>query len=219
MDSSVKRAARGSVETESGDGCGSRRTVEPEVLARLLDALAAGDAADRMLPRTIVVRGNVDQSLGLPGVERRPLHWQIIAEGKIGEGEGTSPLLTLPVLQNGVFQLRVTVACPGDDRSEDVCLIVCRDRAYQGGQTALARMWALAVQLYGVRSLRNWGHGDFTDLAALVDLAADLGAAGVGLNPLHALFEARAAEASPYAPNSPLFLNPLYIDLEAVPGV
>jgi 4-alpha-glucanotransferase len=44
------------------------------------------------------------------------------------------------------------------------------------------RMWALAVQLYGVRSARNWGHGDFTDLLALADLAADLGASGVGLN-------------------------------------
>jgi len=217
MASIFERAARCGVETEYRDGFGNLRTVEPEVLARILDALAAGDAADRMLPRTIVVRGNVDQSLRLAGVDGQPLHWQIIADGKIGEGEGTSPLLTLPVLQNGVFQLRVTVACPGGDRSEDVCLIVCRDRAYQGGQTALARMWALAVQLYGVRSLRNWGHGDFTDLAALVDLAADLGAAGVGLNPLHALFEDRAADASPYAPNSRLFLNPLYIDVEAVP--
>src|SRR5262249_30823822 len=82
-----------------------------------------------------------------------------------------------------------------------------------------ARMWALAVQLYGVRSLRNWGHGDFTDLAALVELAADLGAAGIGLNPLHALFDDRASDASPYAPNSRLFLNPLYIDVEAVPEI
>src|SRR5437899_4783424 len=74
----------------------------------------------------------------------------------------------------------------------------------------------LAVQLYCVRSQRNCGHFDFTDLAALIDLAADLGAAGIGLNPLHALFDERA-EASPYSPNSRLFLNPRYIDVEAVP--
>ena len=68
-----------------------------------------------------------------------------------------------------------------------------------------------------MRSQRNWGHGDFTDLARLIDLAAQLGAAGVGLNPLHALFDDRAEEASPYFPNSRLFLNPLYIDVEAIP--
>jgi 4-alpha-glucanotransferase len=74
----------------------------------------------------------------------------------------------------------------------------------------------LAVQLYAVRSRRNWGHGDFTDLAALIELAADVGASGIGLNPLHALFD-EWADASPYAPNSRLFLNPRYIDVEAVP--
>src|SRR5262249_48818419 len=94
----------------------------------------------------------------------------------------------------------------------------CRDRAHQGEQTAPRRMWALGVQLYGVRSLGNWGHGDFTDLAALVDLAADLGAARIGLNPLHALFDNRLSDASPYAPNSRLFLNPLYIDGDAIPA-
>src|SRR5712691_7893820 len=61
-------------------------------------------------------------------------------------------------------------------------------RAYQGNGR---RVWLLAVQLYAVRSRRNWGHGDFTDLAALVQLAGDMGAAGVGLNPLHALFSDR----------------------------
>src|SRR6266480_4131788 len=207
MDSIFERAARCGVETEYRDGFGNLRAVDPKVLARILDALATGDAADRMLPRTILVRGSADQ----------PLRWQIIADGKIAEGGGTSPLLTLPAMQNGVFLLRVTISCPGGHRSEDVCLIICHGRAYQGEQTAPRRMWALGVQLYGVRSLRNWGHGDFTDLAALVDLAADLGAAGIGLNPLHALFDDRASEASPYAPNSRLFLNPLYVDVDAVP--
>src|SRR5436190_5874503 len=217
MDSIFERAARCGVETEYRDGFGNLRAVDPKVLARILDALATGGAADRMLPRTILVRGSADQSLRLAGIEGQPLRWQIIADGKIAEGGGTSPLLTLPAMQNGVFLLRVTISCPGGHRSEDVCLIICHGRAYQGGQTAPARMWALAVQLYGVRSLRNWGHGDFTDLAALVDLAAELAAAGIGLTPLHARFDDRAADASPYAPNSRLFLNPLYIDVEAVP--
>src|SRR4051812_19629704 len=79
------------------------------------------------------------------------------------------------------------------------------------------RGWVIAVQLYAVRSGSNWGHGDFTDLAMLLDLAARLGATGVGVNPLHALFDDRPEQASPYSPNSRLFLNQLYIDLDAVP--
>jgi 4-alpha-glucanotransferase len=89
--------------------------------------------------------------------------------------------------------------------------------AFQGTPTLPQRSWAIAVQLYGIRSSRNWGHGDFTDLAHLIDIASELGAAGLGLNPLHALFDDRAEEASPYFPSSRLFLNPLYIDVEAVP--
>jgi 4-alpha-glucanotransferase len=85
-------------------------------------------------------------------------------------------------------------------------------RCWQGASQR--RDWALAVQLYGVRSQRNWGHGDFTDLGNLIALAADLGAGGIGLNPLHAVFD---AEPSPYAPNTRQFLNPRYIDVEAVP--
>src|SRR5712692_8397031 len=68
-------------------------------------------------------------------------------------------------------------------------------RAYQGTGR---RLWAIALQLYAVRSRRNWGHGDFTDLARLVALAALSGASGVGLNPLHALFLDRPERASPY---------------------
>jgi 4-alpha-glucanotransferase len=219
MDRVFERAALCGLEAEYRDAFGNLRTVDPEVLTRILEALGAGrSAADRMLPRSIVVHGAADQPLRLANVEGLPLRWEIFSEHKIAEGEGTSPLLTLPrALQNGIFRLHVTVASPVGHRAEEACLVICRDGAYQGGETAPRRMWALGVQLYGVRSLGNWGHGDFTDLAALVDLAADLGAAGVGLNPLHALFDDRASDASPYAPNSRLFLNPLYIDVGAVP--
>jgi 4-alpha-glucanotransferase len=87
-------------------------------------------------------------------------------------------------------------------------------RAFQGDGR---RYWLLAVQLYMLRSNRNWGHGDFGDLARIIPLAAARGAAGIGLNPLHMLFIDRAWEASPYAPNSRIFLNPLYIDIDAIP--
>src|SRR5436190_132660 len=74
-----------------------------------------------------------------------------------------------------------------------------------------ARVWGFMVQLYGVRSKRNWGIGDFGDLKALVEFAASRGAAVVGVNPLH------ATQGSPYSPSSRLALNFLYLDVEAIP--
>jgi (1->4)-alpha-D-glucan 1-alpha-D-glucosylmutase len=73
------------------------------------------------------------------------------------------------------------------------------------------RVWGFMVQLYGIRSARNWGVGDFGDLKALVELAAKLGAAVVGVNPLH------ATQGSPYSPASRHALNFLYLDVEALP--
>jgi 4-alpha-glucanotransferase len=96
-----------------------------------------------------------------------------------------------------------------------VSLPVSRPKAAFAGR--FERLWGLAVQLYGVRSARNWGHGDFTDLDQLLDIAAARGAAAVGINPLHALFDDQPERPSPYSPNSRLFLNPLYIDVERIP--
>lgn len=80
-----------------------------------------------------------------------------------------------------------------------------------------ARWWGIALQLYSLRSDRNWGIGDFGDLASVVEWAGRrLGAAVIGLNPLHALKNTQPYHISPYSPSSRLFLNDLYIDVERV---
>jgi (1->4)-alpha-D-glucan 1-alpha-D-glucosylmutase len=75
-----------------------------------------------------------------------------------------------------------------------------------------ARVWGFGVQLYGLRSARNWGIGDFGDLRTLVGLSARRGASLIGVNPLH------AGDGSPYSPSSRHALNWRYLDIEAIPG-
>jgi 4-alpha-glucanotransferase len=80
------------------------------------------------------------------------------------------------------------------------------------------RSWGLTAQAYALRSLRNWGIGDFEDLARLAEFAAKRGADFIGVSPLHALFLADPSRISPYSPSSRNFLNPLLIAPDRVPG-
>lgn len=142
-----------------------------------------------------------------------PVRWQILADDvAVAEGIAESGAASLPGdIPVGNYRLRL---CDADAAHEEWPLIVTPAMAYQG---RFERSWLLAVQLYGLRSPHNWGIGDFSDLKRLIEMAAAWGADGVGLNPLHALFAERPNDCSPYAPNSRLFLNALYIDVEAVP--
>jgi 4-alpha-glucanotransferase len=80
------------------------------------------------------------------------------------------------------------------------------------------KQWGIALQLYGLRSERNWGIGDFTDLSNTVKYLAGVGADFIGLNPIHALYPAMPQSASPYSPSSRRWLNVSYIDVTAMPG-
>jgi len=81
------------------------------------------------------------------------------------------------------------------------------------------RAWGVTCQLYGLRSQRNHGIGDFEDLAVLGERVARDGGDFIGINPVHALFTADPDRSSPFSPSNRRFLNPLYIALDAIPGI
>jgi 4-alpha-glucanotransferase len=94
-------------------------------------------------------------------------------------------------------------------------LIVAPDRAWQPAR----RSAGFGITLYGLRSERNWGCGDFRDLRDLIDWAAPvLGVDFIALNPLHAIHNRRPFNTSPYLPNSIFYRNFLYLDVEGIEG-
>ncbi|HWR50245.1 MAG TPA: 4-alpha-glucanotransferase [Bryobacteraceae bacterium] len=102
--------------------------------------------------------------------------------------------------------------------SSHIGLILCPDRCYEPAPVRDGnRAAGIAVALYGLRSQRNWGCGDFTDLEPLADwLAEDARASFIGLNPLHAIPNRQPFNISPYLPASTFYKNPIYLDLERI---
>ncbi|MFL6789884.1 MAG: 4-alpha-glucanotransferase [Bradyrhizobium sp.] len=198
--------------TEYFDGHGHRRVTDAAALKIILDALPSYKPR-RFIDQPVVVRSGHPTRTELAPAAKSPVAWKIAADGKIvAAGEARDRVIFWPEdMPVGVHRLHLTDAASS---TEELPLLVAPARAFDGD---FDRCWLLAVQLYGVRSARNWGVGDFTDLQALIELAHHLGADGVGLNPLHALFDDRPGDCSPYSPNSRLFLNALYIDVEKLP--
>lgn len=208
------KAADLGIQTEFIDGQGHPHVTDAAALKIILDALPA-EKPQRFLNQPVVIRSGQPSRTDLAESATFPLRWKIVAGARvIAEGATNDRAIAWPAdLPPGCHRLQLTDA---SSFSEDAPLIVAPPKAFGGD---FDRCWLLAVQLYGVRSARNWGMGDFTDLESLIRLAAQLGADGVGLNPLHALFDDRPTDCSPYSPNSRLFLNALYIDAAKLAGI
>ena len=212
---------------------------DPAAIVRAVDEHCRVEAA-RLMPELMVVATNVQLRLALPAsrvcalagagdTEPIALEWRVMLDsGDVLAGSyetrAQDSELALPPLPIGVHRLRLCLAGAASAGADTVALaeaglLVEPEHCHLPPPLARdARQWGLAVQLYGLRSMRNWGIGDFTDLHALIDAAALLGARVVGLNPLHALSLDRAQNASPYSAVSRLFLHPLYIDPMRVEG-
>jgi 4-alpha-glucanotransferase len=163
--------------------------------------------------------------------EARGIQWRVALEnGTVRSGEiapdalnawerkviGGEPItryrFALPGLPLGYHRLFIETG----KISAETALIVAPRRCYVHPQLLEKKSWGISLQLYGVRSQRNWGVGDFTDLRETVRWATKRGANVIGLNPLHATFSAAPEIYNPYASNSRLFLNPLYLDVAAI---
>jgi 4-alpha-glucanotransferase len=185
------------------------------------------NAADHWLPPATVLPCERETSVALriPVAElETPCNWLIRTEagspitgtfvpGQLAESE-CGRLLGLPPLPAGYHTL--TFGHP--DQQREFRLIAAPDRGYNPTWAERGRKPAgISLHLYELRSSRNWGIGDFTDLLEFTGLAADCGLDFVVLNPLHIMDGLAPERCSPYSPLDRRFLNPLYIDVEKEP--
>ena len=172
------------------------------------------DSADRWFPKEIIVQSGrvAPQQFGL-GAE-----WHICldqSEDVIASG-APADFITIPPLESGVYSLTATAS----GRTEIVTVLAAPARLPSiVDLTGHDRLWGLNLALYGLRSGRNSGLGDFVDLADMAEIAGKQGAGFLGINPLHTMGHCDQVAISPYSPSHRGFLNTACIALDAIPGL
>ncbi len=172
-----QRARRAGIITDYVDAWQRPRSISPETLRLLLDAMPGADAGDSSAP--LPPGGHRERSLTLPaGIVGA---WTLTEEsGKQHHGQtraapavddealepattGRAHLLTLPMgVSDGYHRLTLCVKAA----RWECRVIVAPERCYEPPAIrAGQRLWGSTVQLYTLRSARNWGIGDFGDLA------------------------------------------------------
>jgi 4-alpha-glucanotransferase len=226
LDDALRYAAeRNGVQQEFWDIFGHLHKTEPETNRAILTALGLDCSSEpallaslaeeeqaepgRLLPPVVVVSENT--TLQIPGRENSgSIDLEIVTE----EGEHHRVRL-----ENGVAPAGLRLPLGYHEARAGGCtmrLIVTPDRAHL---PAPGKHAGLGITLYGLRSRRNWGCGDFRDLHDLIDWAVPmLQVDFIALNPLHAIHNRRPYNTSPYLPNSIFYRNFIYLDVEAVPG-
>jgi 4-alpha-glucanotransferase len=118
----------------------------------------------------------------------------------------------------GYYKFYLSASTGNRRWSQMIPVAVCPDQAFiPHALQEDKRAAGIGINLYGVRSEKNWGIGDFGDLKDILDWAADhLHANAVGLNPLHATFNRSPFNISPYMPMSRLYRNFIYLDIPAI---
>ena len=199
---------------------GIYHATKPEVLESIVAVLDKSKPdSDGLYLNTMVAHENGEESLQMPSEFHGAEVVVLIDEADecqsltLYPGDNDTLWIKLPRLACGYY----TLSAETGGKCCLVRLIVAPESVYQPKLLANGgRMNGLTMHLYSLRSERNWGIGDFTDLLNLMKYAAEKKLDFVGINPLHALFTSKPAFASPYSPSSREWLNPIYLDIEKV---
>ena len=182
------------------DALGTWHDTEQKTVTAVLAAMGAVDESPVEQPDPVIlVRRGESRNFGKPG--------HITLE----TGDVIRFLHTLPGnLPTGYHQLQLS------DDEHVAMLIVSPQQCWLPHDL---RTWGWAVQLYSARSKESWGIGDFGDLERLATWSAhDLNAGMMLLNPLSSATPILPQQTSPYFPTSRIFLNPLWLRMEWLPG-
>lgn len=216
-----------------GIDCTDTRTIENTIDLRLLSVVG------RILPPCSVIGTGGSIQLNIPAENHcdrlhAQIHWEDGSQRSVEiplSGLNRTEEMYAGGRQWFRLALPVTVLSGGEpplgyhrvearlcEQSCEMWLIITPERAWvPAALEAGSKAAGLGVQLYGLRSERNWGCGDFTDLLGVAGWAKALGVSFIALNPLHAIHNRRPYNTSPYLPFSLLYKNFIYLDVERLP--
>ncbi|AVO47245.1 4-alpha-glucanotransferase [Phreatobacter cathodiphilus] len=213
-------ARRSGIALDWRDQRGETRIVSPETLRAILAAMDVGpeDAvpgaagspeADRPL---LTARAGRRVDLAAAG----------FAEGALELEDGDGAGSAVQSSGDGTGLSFVAPDRPGYYRlhqaGRTATLAVAPQRSPTITERLGGRGWALASQIYSLRSRHDGGIGNFGGVAALGAVAGERGADAIAVSPTHALFGAAPGHFSPYSPSTRLFANPLHADPVLVLG-
>ena len=215
-----QQAVQAGIDLGYHDINGTYHVTKTEVLESIVAVLDKSKPdSDGLYLDTMVAHENGEESLQMPSEFHGAEAIVLIDEANkcqtltVYPGDNDTLWIKLPQLACGYY----TLSAETGGKSCFVRLIVAPESVYQPKLLANGgRMNGLTMHLYSLRSERNWGIGDFTDLLNLMKYAAEKKLDFVGINPLHALFTSKPAFASPYSPSSREWLNPIYLDVEKI---
>lgn len=140
------------------------------------------------------------------------------ARTKTKKGPDREPetLTTLPlkgVLPDGYHTIRLTVG----RTTHETLVLSAPTRCFNHPDSTLDGAWGLFCPTYALRSARDTGCGDLTDLRDLAAWAYTQGSRVIATLPLLSVYLDEPFEPSPYSPVSKLFWNELFLDATSTP--
>jgi len=177
-----------------------------------LERLKSEQAAHIVSPEFVVTAGH-----GALIPVRKACDWSLCTEdGQVIVQGFAEHHVALPALGVGVYHLTVAT---GDHTQTALVPAAPEQTPSLASRFGRERAWGVTAALYGLKSGRNLGLGDYADLATLAGILGEKGAGFLGINPIHDWGWSTTDIASPYSPSHRGFLNTLHIAADGISGL